>query len=203
MVKKKLLNKLSNRMEKLLETKELEEEVIVEPKDEITVVGTKVMPSRGEGSFKWPAVGGYVSSKMGTRWGRMHRGIDIARPSSRSILAADNGVVISAGWMEHMAIESKSIITMDIKHCMLILSSINVKVGQTVPQGTNIGVMGSTGRSTGVHLHFEVTKNGSLVNPMSCVKIKSTIGTVHKFVPSFFHSINELFPGKYVKYTMF
>ena len=77
------------------------------------------MPSRGDGSFKWPAVGGYVSSKMGTRWGRMHRGIDIARPSSRSILAADNGVVYLLVGVELTAIESKLIITMDIKHCML------------------------------------------------------------------------------------
>ena len=63
-----------------------EEKVLVEPKEQITVVGTKVMPSRGAGSFKWPTVGGYVSSQMGTRWGKMHRGIDIARPSSRTIL---------------------------------------------------------------------------------------------------------------------
>ena len=50
------------------------------------------------------------------------------------------------------------------------LSSIDVSVGQTVPQGTKIGVMGSTGRSTGIHLHFEVLKNGSNINPMSVLK---------------------------------
>ena len=47
------------------------------------------------------------------------------------------------------------------------LSSIDVSVGQTVPQGTKIGVMGSTGRSTGIHLHFEVFKNGTNIDPMS------------------------------------
>ena len=47
----------------------LEEKVLVEPKDQITVVGTKVMPSRGTGSFTWPAVGGYVSSQMGNTLG--------------------------------------------------------------------------------------------------------------------------------------
>ena len=56
------------------------------------------MPSRGTGSFLWPAVGGYVSSQMGARWGRVHQGIDIARPSSRTIVAADNGVVTTVGW---------------------------------------------------------------------------------------------------------
>lgn len=147
-----------------------EETILVEPKDEITVVGTKVMPSRGVGSFKWPAVGGYVSSQMGTRWGRMHRGIDIARPSSRTILAADNGVVISAGsdgtYGNKVVIDHNN----GYKTLYAHLSSINVEVGQTVPQGTDIGVMGSTGRSTGIHLHFEVTKNGSLVDPMSVLK---------------------------------
>ncbi|QUW20620.1 M23 family metallopeptidase [Sporosarcina sp. Marseille-Q4063] len=155
---------------KVIGKNELEKEVLVEPKDEITVVGTKVMPSRGEGSFKWPAVGGYVSSKMGTRWGRMHRGIDIARPSSRSILASDNGVVVSAGWSgaygNRIEIDHKNGYRTLYAH----LSSMDVSVGQTVSRGSKIGVMGSTGRSTGVHLHFEVTKNGSLVNPLSVLK---------------------------------
>jgi murein DD-endopeptidase MepM/ murein hydrolase activator NlpD len=155
---------------KVIGKKELEEKVIVEPKDEITVVGTKVMPSRGEGSFKWPAVGGYVSSKMGTRWGRMHGGIDIARPSSRSILASDNGVVISAGWSGAYGNRIEIDHNNGYRTLYAHLSSINVSVGQTVSGGSTIGVMGSTGRSTGIHLHFEVKKNGSLVNPLSVLK---------------------------------
>lgn len=147
-----------------------EEKVLVEAKDEVTVVGTKVIPSRGVGSFKWPTVGGYVSSHMGMRWGRMHRGIDIAQPTNRTIMAADNGVVVSAG--SHETYGNKIVIDHNNGYQTLYahLSSIDVKVGQTVSQGTKIGVMGSTGRSTGVHLHFEVTKNGSLVNPMSVLK---------------------------------
>ncbi|WP_172370288.1 M23 family metallopeptidase [Sporosarcina jiandibaonis] len=155
---------------KVIGKKELEEEIIVEPTDEITVVGTKVMPSRGEGSFKWPAVGGYVSSKMGTRWGRLHRGIDIARPSSRSILASDNGVVVSAGWSGAYGNRIEIDHNNGYRTLYAHLSSIDVSVGQTVSRGSKIGVMGSTGRSTGVHLHFEVTKNGSLVNPLSVLK---------------------------------
>ncbi|MFL6562469.1 MAG: M23 family metallopeptidase, partial [Bacillus sp. (in: firmicutes)] len=49
-------------------------------------------------------------------------------------------------------------------------SSLKVKVGQTVSKGTAIGVMGATGDATGVHLHFEVYKNGSLVNPLSYLR---------------------------------
>ena len=144
-----------------------DEKVIVEPKDEVAIVGTKVIPSRGIGTFMWPAKGGYVSSQMGERWGRNHNGIDIARPSSRTIVAADNGVVTSAG--SHSTYGNKVEIDHNNGYKTLYahLSSIDVKVGQVVPQGTKIGIMGSTGRSTGIHLHFEVTKNDALVNPMS------------------------------------
>lgn len=147
-----------------------EEEVLVEPKDEITIIGTKVMPSRGVGSFQWPTVGGYVSSKMGMRWGRMHRGIDIARPSSRTILASDNGVVTAAGWDGSYG--NRIIINHNNGYQTLYghLASIDAKVGQTVAQGQKIGVMGTTGRSTGIHLHFEVTKNGTLIDPLTVLK---------------------------------
>lgn len=147
-----------------------EEHVLEEPVHEVTVVGTKVMPSRGTGNFMWPADGGYVSSQMGKRWGRVHQGIDIARPSSRSIFVADNGVVTDVGW--HSTYGNRIVVTHNNGYETLYahLSSINVKVGQTVPQGTKIGVMGSTGRSTGMHLHFEVFKNGSNINPLNVLR---------------------------------
>lgn len=146
------------------------EQVLTEPVDEVTVVGTKVISSRGTESFQWPAVGGYVSSQMGSRWGRQHRGIDIARPSNRSILASDNGVVVSAGvdgsYGNRIIIDHKNGYRTLYAH----LSSFDVKPGQTVTAGQKIGVMGSTGRSTGIHLHFEVTKNGTLLNPLTVLK---------------------------------
>ncbi|MFS0575815.1 M23 family metallopeptidase [Sporosarcina sp. 179-K 3D1 HS] len=147
-----------------------EETVIEEPTDKVLVVGTKVIASRGTGSFVWPAVGGYISSHMGTRWGRMHQGIDIARPSNRTIKASDNGVVTAAGpsgaYGNRIIISHKNGYETLYAH----LSSIDVSVGQTVAQGVKIGVMGSTGRSTGIHLHFEVLKNGENINPMSVLK---------------------------------
>jgi murein DD-endopeptidase MepM/ murein hydrolase activator NlpD len=137
---------------------------------QIVIKGTKVMPSRGEGSFAWPTVGGYISSKQGPRWGRMHKGIDIARPSDRTIKAADNGVVVSAGWGggygNKIVIDHRNGFRTLYGH----MSSLKVRVGQTVSKGTAIGVMGATGDATGVHLHFEVYKNGSLVNPLSYLR---------------------------------
>lgn len=147
----------------------LEEKILQQPVDEIEVVGTKVISSRGTGEFAWPAVGGYISSGMGERWGAFHRGIDIARPSNYNILAADNGVVVAAGtsgtYGNRIVINHNNGFTTLYGH----LSSINVEVGQVVEKGSVIGIMGSTGNSTGTHLHFEVEKNGSLENPLSYV----------------------------------
>ena len=143
------------------------EQNVVQPVNHIVVKGTKVIPSRGEGSFAWPTVGGYVSSKQGMRWGKLHKGIDIARPSNKTIKAADNGVVVFAGWSNGYG--NKIIIDHHNGFQTLYghMSSLNVKAGQTVSKGTAIGIMGATGDATGVHLHFEVYKNGSLVNPLS------------------------------------
>ncbi|WP_258000447.1 M23 family metallopeptidase [Bacillus sp. Marseille-P3661] len=143
----------------------IDSQTIKEPTKKIMVKGTKVVPSRGTGDLAWPTVGGYISSNMGYRWGRQHKGIDIARPSNRNILAADNGTVESAGYDGGYG--NKIIINHNngLKTVYAHLSSIDVKVGQTVSRGTKIGVMGSTGNSTGVHLHFEVYENGKLVNP--------------------------------------
>ncbi|MCT8139993.1 M23 family metallopeptidase [Anaerobacillus sp. CMMVII] len=143
------------------------EKVTKEPQNRIILKGTKVTPSRGSGQLGWPAVGGYISSYQGMRWGRFHRGIDIARPSNRNILAADNGTVSFAGW-DGGGYGNKIIINHNNGMTTLYahLASIDVRVGQTVAKGQKIGVMGSTGNSTGVHLHFEVTQNGNLKNPM-------------------------------------
>lgn len=144
----------------------LEEVVTKEPVDRVVVKGTKVVPSRGSGTLAWPAVGGYISSYQGTRWGRFHRGIDIARPTNFNILAADNGTVTFAGWDGGYG--NKIIIDHNngIQTLYAHLASMDVSVGDTVAQGSKIGTMGETGNTTGVHLHFEVYQNGQLKNPM-------------------------------------
>lgn len=148
----------------------IDENILQEPVSHVAIKGTKVIPSRGDGSFAWPAVGGYISSKQGQRWGKLHKGIDIARPSDRTIKASDNGIVQSAGWSggygNKVVINHQNGFETVYAH----LSSIDVKVGQTVSKGMKIGVMGSTGNSTGVHLHFEIYKNGNLENPLNYLK---------------------------------
>lgn len=148
----------------------INETVTAEPVNHVTVIGTKVIPSRGTGSFTWPTNGGYVSSYMGPRYDGFHRGIDIARPSGYTIKATDNGVVTAAGWEgsygNRIVIDHNN----GYKTLYAHLSSMSVSVGQVVAQGVAIGVMGSTGNSTGTHLHFEVQLNGALVNPLSVLR---------------------------------
>jgi murein DD-endopeptidase MepM/ murein hydrolase activator NlpD len=143
----------------------VDEKILKEPVKKVIVKGTKVIPSRGTGELAWPAVGGYVSSELGQRWGKLHKGIDIARPSDRTIKAADNGEVISAGF--NGGYGNKVVIDHNngLKTVYAHLDSISVSVGQVVSKGQKLGVMGSTGNSTGVHLHFEVYDNGNLKNP--------------------------------------
>lgn len=141
----------------------IKQEVIEQPVMKIMERGTKVIPSRGTGRLSWPA-GGYVSSGFGMRWGKMHKGIDIA--GSGSVLAADNGRVKFAGWDGDYG----KAIVIDHGNGMETLyghlSTISVNVGDVVAQGKKIGVKGSTGDSTGVHLHFEVHQNGRVMNPV-------------------------------------
>ncbi|MBS4223862.1 peptidoglycan DD-metalloendopeptidase family protein [Lederbergia citrea] len=148
--------------------KTIKEETIEKPVKQIVVKGTKVIPSRGTGKFTWPANGGYVSSKMGMRWGKLHKGIDIAGPSNYTIKAADHGIVVSAGW-NNGGYGNKIVIDHQNGYQTIYahLKSISVSAGQKVEKGSAIGIMGSTGDSTGIHLHFEVYKNGSMQNPLN------------------------------------
>lgn len=145
--------------------KEVSEQVTKEPVKKIVEKGTKVNPSRGTGQLIWPA-GGYVSSEYGYRWGKLHKGIDLA--GSGMVRAADHGVVSYAGdagdgYGNKIIIDHNNGLRTLYAH----LASIDVSVGQIVGQGQHIGVKGSTGYSTGIHLHFEVHVNGAAVNPRS------------------------------------
>ncbi|WP_372996255.1 LysM peptidoglycan-binding domain-containing M23 family metallopeptidase [Lutispora sp.] len=143
----------------------LSENIIKEPKDQILVKGTKdPPPKKGTGTFSTPTRG-TITSRYGYRWGRNHNGIDIAAPIGTPVKAADGGEVIfagtSGGYGKMIKIDHGAGFVTYYGH----LSKISVKVGQKVYKGQVIGAVGNTGNSTGPHLHFEIRKNGSPVNP--------------------------------------
>jgi murein DD-endopeptidase MepM/ murein hydrolase activator NlpD len=110
-------------------------------------------------------VNGVVTSGFGWRWGRMHEGIDIAAPSGTPIRAVAAGTVIYAGWMGGYG----NIVIVDHGNGLATAYAHQSAIyigGGGVSQGTVIGAVGSTGNSTGPHLHFEVRVNGSPVDPM-------------------------------------
>ncbi|WP_172198951.1 peptidoglycan DD-metalloendopeptidase family protein [Saccharibacillus qingshengii] len=119
----------------------------------------------GGSGFSWPVSGASISSTYGTRWGKLHAGVDLTGPST--IMASAPGTVTYAGEMNGYG----SIVIIShgdgFETRYGHLSRINVSSGQSVSRGQSIGVMGNTGRSTGTHLHFEVRKNGSPENPLS------------------------------------
>jgi len=129
------------------------------------------------GTFLWPVPGRAIGSGEGSRFGyrihpisrdrRFHGGIDIPAPSGTNIIAANAGTVIFSGWNGGFG----NCIIIDHGGGYATLYAHNsanlVSVGQQVYRGQVIGRVGSTGNSTGPHLHFEVHVNGQRVNPMN------------------------------------
>ncbi len=116
----------------------------------------------------WPTKG-VVTSGYGRRWGRMHRGIDIAAPIGTPVMASAPGEVVSAGWNSGGYGNLVKVRHPDGSLTLYAHNSrILVRRGQTVEQGQQIAQMGSTGYSTGPHLHFEIHPGGKgAVNPMA------------------------------------
>jgi len=107
------------------------------------------------------------TSPFGRRWGRMHAGIDLAAPRGTPIFATAGGVVTAAGRESGYGNVVRIQHEFGFETVYAHQSRIRVKVGQEVSRGVQIGDMGSTGRSTGSHLHYEVRVNGQPVNPMT------------------------------------
>ncbi|KOR75919.1 peptidoglycan DD-metalloendopeptidase family protein [Paenibacillus solani] len=151
------------------------QQVVQEALPEVVYKGTKVAPKKkavakvtskkSDGRmFAWPVSSPRITSPYGHRWGRTHEGIDMVGGSS--IKAAASGRVVFAGRQNGYG----NVVIVDHGNGYRTLyghmSKISVRNGQSVGQGSQLGVMGSTGRSTGKHLHFEVQKNGVARNPM-------------------------------------
>ena len=118
--------------------------------------------------FIWPSKG-VLTSGYGWRWGRMHKGIDIAGPIGTPIVAASDGVVTYAQWNDGGYGYLVEITHPDGTETVYAHNSrILVQKGQRVAQGEQISEMGSTGFSTGPHLHFEIHPAGQgAINPMA------------------------------------
>jgi murein DD-endopeptidase MepM/ murein hydrolase activator NlpD len=131
------------------------------------------LPDNSFNGYIWPAQG-TLTSGYGWRWGRLHQGIDIGAPIGTPVIAAAPGEVISAGWdsggygnlvkIKH----SDGSVTFYAHNNKLLVYS-----GQQVSQGQQIAEVGSTGYSTGPHLHFEIRPNGeTAVNPIAYLSQK-------------------------------
>ena len=136
----------------------------------------------GTGMFAWPfEQDQYISSPFGTRVDpisgeiKTHGGTDIAAPLGTPILAAADGVVVTATWHNsygyYVKIKHDDTYSTLYAHC----SALHVSVGQTVKQGQVIADCGSTGYSTGAHLHYEVIENGVRVNALLFYKSKVNV----------------------------
>ena len=143
-----------------------EKTVISETVNEILRVGTKPKPkTAATGKFAKPVSGGYVSSSFGNRSRGYHTGIDWAISYGSPIYASDGGTVTVSGWGggygNMIKINHGNGYETLYAHC----SKLVVGSGKKVAKGQLIAYIGSTGNSTGPHLHFEIRKNGSYLNP--------------------------------------
>lgn len=138
---------------------------------ETVAIGTKKRPSdMGTGVMMLP-FSGMVSSRYGARDGRRtsHKGVDLAGAAGSPVIAADNGKVIQAEYRYDygniIVVDHNNGLTTYYAH----LSKMNVNVGDVVEKGQTIGLVGSTGISTGPHLHFEVRRDGTPIDPYSYI----------------------------------
>ncbi len=110
------------------------------------------------------------TSGFGMRWGRMHKGTDMAAPTGTPVYATADGVVVHAGWSQGYGRLIRIRHEFGIETYYAHLSAIGVAKGQRVSRGERIGAMGNSGRSTGSHLHYEIRVNGKAINAMTYIK---------------------------------
>jgi len=143
-------------------------EIIIDTKKYTSQTVAPIAGVVGEGNFMWP-----TSGNITQKFSWYHRAVDIANRSNPAIVASQGGTVTSAGWNaggygNYVVIDHGNGYRTLYAH--MLNGSVVVKAGQKVSQGQKLGNMGSTGRSTGTHLHFEVQSTGGNVNPLSVLK---------------------------------
>ncbi len=143
-------------------------ERVVEPANKVVSKGSKPFPVKGAtGSYIYPVSGFVITSPYGYRRGSFHHGVDLALASGNPIVAADGGTVVFAGWKSSIygyavEIDHGDGVLTRYAHC----SKVSVSVGQAVSKGEEIAKVGSTGRSSGPHVHFEIRFDGVAANPI-------------------------------------
>lgn len=141
---------------------------LVSAKNMVIAKGSMPFPVKGAtGEYIFPVSGYRISSLYGYRWGSFHHGVDLAVGWGTAIHAADGGTVTFAGWKSStygyfVEIDHGDGVTTRYAHC----SSISAEVGQQVAKGEEIAKVGSTGRSTGPHVHFEIRFDGVATDPL-------------------------------------
>ena len=172
-----------------IEEEVVKEELVKEPVEQVVLAGTKAYDGYGGSNavvdygvsydenatyeaLRLPTDTTYVSSPYGPRWGRIHQGVDFGLAQGNNIYAADDGVVYFAGngggYGNLIKVDHGNGMQTYYAHC----SKISVTKGQQVNAGEIIGLVGSTGNSTGPHLHFEVIVNGVRVDPLNFLKVE-------------------------------
>ena len=130
------------------------------------IISSEVPLSQVQGIGLIKPISGTLTSRFGPRWGSTHKGLDIAAPTGTTIAAAATGSVFFSGWDPYglgncIKIDHGNGVTTVYAHC----SALYVTAGQYVAQGEAIGAVGSTGNSTGPHLHLEIRVDGVPQNP--------------------------------------
>ena len=142
--------------------------ILKAPVDEIVRIGTGKMVGLVKNSLPWPAKGTFTSP-FGPRWGRNHNGVDIAATPGTPIYAPAMGTVTFSstknGYGNYIIIDHGNGYVTTYAH----MTERKVSEGEVVKQGDLIGTVGSTGRVTGPHLHFEILHNGKYVDPMAYI----------------------------------
>ncbi|MCR5847368.1 MAG: M23 family metallopeptidase [Lachnospiraceae bacterium] len=167
---RKIVSDVTYKNDNLINKNIIKEEILLEAVAKVVERGTKVPPT-----FIKPISGGKVSSGFGPRsspggiGSRNHQGVDFAIPIGSTVMASSGGTVSAAGWSGGYGYMVLITHPDGSKTRYAHLSKVLVSVGQRVSQGEKIALSGSTGISTGPHLHFEIIINGTPVNPMNYI----------------------------------
>ncbi len=171
--KTKIISEITTLNGEIVLSREISRERISNPVDAVYYIGTKPLPERqGTGTFQYPLKAFTITSRFGSRntgiigASRMHEGVDMAAPHGTKIYAADGGTVsfsgLRSGYGYVVIIDHGGLFETRYAHC----SSLEVYAGDAVYKDQHIAAVGSTGVSSGAHLHFEVRYNGEPQNPL-------------------------------------